>query len=170
MYRSDTSARYASGDADGNATRIRSERDPNSGRTRRGMSHRPGVLAEPPAVGLEPSPPAYSRAMRSQRSVVDYALARRAVLADLGAGRVPRSDICDAHPYPLRAARHRGEPAARRCPVCRRELLTLVHYVYGEQLGSLAGSARTPAQLRTLASEVEELSLIHISEPTRLGM
>lgn len=110
-------------------------------------------------MGLEPPPPAYSRAMRSQRSVVDYALARRAVLADLGAGRVSRSDICDAHPYLLRAARYHGEPSARRCPVCRRELLTLVHYVYGEQLGSLAGSARTPAQLRTLASEVEEFAV-----------
>jgi hypothetical protein len=52
------------------------------------------------------------------RSVIDYALARRAALADLRAGRMSRLDVCDANPYLLRAARYHGEPTGRSCPVC----------------------------------------------------
>ena len=44
--------------------------------------------------------------MWSQRSVIDYGLARRATLTSLlGAGAVTREDACDAHPYLLLAAR-----------------------------------------------------------------
>ena len=50
----------------------------------------------------------------SQRSVIDYGLARRATLTSLlGAGAVTREDACDAHPYLLLAARHHGEPTGR---------------------------------------------------------
>jgi hypothetical protein len=104
--------------------------------------------------------------MSSQRSVVDYALARRAVLADLAAGRAARADVCDAHPYLLRAARYHGQTTTRSCPVCRREQLTEVSYVYGDQLGGLAGSARTPDQLRNLAGEVAEF-VVYVVEVCR---
>ena len=57
----------------------------------------------------------------SQRSVIDYGLARRATLTALFARARPRADdACDAHPYLLRAARFHGEPTGRDCPVCRR--------------------------------------------------
>src|SRR3954471_2416526 len=61
------------------------------------------------------------------RSVVDYALVRRAALADLAAGRVARREVCDAQPYLLRAARYHGQPTQEPCPVCRH---ALVHVTY----------------------------------------
>ena len=48
--------------------------------------------------------------MGSMRSVVDYALARRATLKSVLAGRTTVADVCDAHPYLLRAAKFHGEP------------------------------------------------------------
>ncbi|HEX2289113.1 MAG TPA: DUF5318 family protein, partial [Pseudonocardiaceae bacterium] len=66
--------------------------------------------------------------MRTQRQVVDYALQRRALLAEVYAGRVGVMDVCDATPYLLRAAKFHGEPSSVTCPVCRKETLTLVSW------------------------------------------
>ena len=73
--------------------------------------------------------------MAARRSVVDYALARRATLASLQAGRTTLADVCDAHPYLLRAAKHHGEPTEDRCPICGKTNVTHVTYVYGDELG-----------------------------------
>lgn len=90
--------------------------------------------------------------MRSQRQVVDYALQRRALLADVHSGRVGVAEVCDASPYLLRAARFHGEPTDATCPVCRKERLAHVSWVFGESLGAASGSAREPAQIEQLAS------------------
>ena len=58
--------------------------------------------------------------MWSQRSVIDYSLARRAALTGLATGSLDTLDACDAHPYLLRAARFHGERTDLLCPVCRR--------------------------------------------------
>jgi hypothetical protein len=97
----------------------------------------------------------------AQRRVVNYALQRRAVLRGLYGGQAFNGfDICDADPYLLRAARFHGTPTEDPCPVCRvtdgRERLTHVTYVYGEQLGHLAGSAIDPARLPSMAFEYGE--------------
>ena len=42
--------------------------------------------------------------MRTQRGLVDYALQRRALLAQVMAGRTGVTDVCDASPYLIRAA------------------------------------------------------------------
>jgi hypothetical protein len=90
----------------------------------------------------------------SQRSVVDFGLARRATLESLrGAGPVTPEDACDAHPYLLRAARFHGEPTERDCPVCRGPRLVELSYVYGEQLGRFEGRLRSPAALAEMAHE-----------------
>jgi hypothetical protein len=90
----------------------------------------------------------------SQRSVVDYGLARRATLTSLlGPGSTTPQDACDAHPYLLRAARFHGEPTGRDCPVCRRERLVDVSYVYGEQLGRYEGRVKRRAELAEMAHE-----------------
>lgn len=73
--------------------------------------------------------------------VVDYTLAKRALLRDLRLGLLNRWDVCDAHPELLRAARHVGQPTARRCPICARENLRLVTYVYGDGLKAKNGRA-----------------------------
>jgi hypothetical protein len=96
----------------------------------------------------------------TSRSVVDYALARRSALADLGAGRVVTSDVCDAHPYLLRAARFHGEDTGRPCPVCRRTELTQVTYTYGDCFrGETNGRVRRTAELAELAAELGEFTV-----------
>ncbi|RJL32132.1 DUF5318 family protein [Bailinhaonella thermotolerans] len=94
--------------------------------------------------------------MWSQRSVVDYGLAKRAALASLSSGRVTTTDLCDAHPYLLRAAKHHGEPTDRQCPVCRRRKVTHVTYVYGSELGRCEGRVKMTAELVEMAREYGE--------------
>ena len=67
-------------------------------------------------------------------------------------------DACDAHPYLLRAARYHGEPTAQPCPVCRREPLTHVTYVYGDELGQYSGRIKSTAELEAMAREHGEFT------------
>lgn len=93
------------------------------------------------------------------RDVVDYALQRRARLTDLSAGRIPRGDVCDAHPYLQLAARHYGAPAAHPCPVCTKSRLVHVHYVYGEALGRTAGQAKSVGELAVMQSRYADFDV-----------
>jgi Family of unknown function (DUF5318) len=97
--------------------------------------------------------------MRSQRQVVDYSLRRRSLLRDVYSGRVGTFEVCDASPYLLSAARFHGEATEERCPVCRRENLTYVHYIYGDELKQSAGQARSRTELATLATSVREIQV-----------
>src|SRR5690606_25169845 len=97
--------------------------------------------------------------MRAQRRVVDYSLKRRALLRDVYAGRVSLFEVCDASPYLKNAARYHGEMIDVRCPICRRENLWLVHYIYGDALRDSAGQARPVRELRALATAVPEFQV-----------
>jgi Family of unknown function (DUF5318) len=90
------------------------------------------------------------------RLVVNYGLAKRAALAELRSGSLTRADACDAHPYLLRAAKYHGEPTDKACPVCRRERLTHVSYVYGDELGPYAGRVKASDELAAMAGEYGE--------------
>jgi Family of unknown function (DUF5318) len=94
--------------------------------------------------------------MRSQRQVVDYSLQKRALLREVFSGRIGAYEVCDASPYLKNAARFHGEPTDQRCPICRRENLTYVHYIYGDELKQSAGQARTSAELASLAMTLRE--------------
>src|SRR4051794_14564978 len=63
---------------------------------------------------------------RQLLGVVDYTLAKRALLREFRGGLLSRFEICDAHPELLRAARYMGEPSSRTCPVCDRDELKLL--------------------------------------------
>ena len=65
---------------------------------------------------------------------VDYRLARASVLADYRGGVLDRSEVCDAHPELVRAAREVGTPTAGDCPICERPKLVHVTYVFGPRL------------------------------------
>lgn len=104
--------------------------------------------------------------VRNLRQVVDYALQRRALLAEVYAGRVSLTDVCDATSYLLQAAKFHGEPSSVTCPVCRKESLTLVSWVYGDELKQAAGSARTADELNRFATLYEEFS-VHVVEVCR---
>lgn len=86
------------------------------------------------------------------RDVVDHTLQRRAVLAGVAAGRTSPWELCDAHPHLVSAARHHGVPTRRSCPICKRNGLADVHFVYGESLKHVAGQAKSPAEVRRLAA------------------
>jgi hypothetical protein len=91
-----------------------------------------------------------------RRSVVDYGLARRATLASVFAGRTTVTDVCDAHPYLLRAAKFHGEPTDTACPICRKAKLTHVTYVYGDELGRYEGRVKQRPELAEMATEYAE--------------
>jgi Family of unknown function (DUF5318) len=97
--------------------------------------------------------------MRNQRQVVDYSLQKRALLREVYSGRVGTYEVCDASPYLLSAARFHGEPTEDRCPVCRRENVTHVHYIYGDELKHSAGQARSRVELPVLAKSVREVQV-----------
>src|ERR1051325_9699139 len=97
--------------------------------------------------------------MRTQRQVVDYSLQKRALLRDVHNGKVGTLEVCDASPYLKNAARFHGEPTEERCPICRRDNLTLVHYIYGDELKQSAGQARKLAELPVLAMTLREFQV-----------
>jgi hypothetical protein len=94
--------------------------------------------------------------MGPRRSLVDYGLARRATLASVFAGHTTVADVCDAHPYLLRAAKFHGEATDTGCPICRKTKLTHVTYVYGEELGRYEGRVKQGPELAEMAMEYGE--------------
>ncbi len=90
---------------------------------------------------------------------MDYALRRRALLAEVHAGRTGVPEVCDASPYLSRAAKYHGEPTDSPCPICRRERLTLVSYVYGDGLGAVSGQAKTGPELSRMDGMQDEFSV-----------
>jgi len=111
---------------------------------------------------------------------VDYSLQKRALLRELHTGKIMTHEVCDASPYLKSAARYHGEPTEDRCPVCRKDNLTLVHYIYGDELKNSAGQARKLAELPVLAMTLGEFQVFvveiclscswnHLSEQYLLG-
>jgi hypothetical protein len=109
-------------------------------------------LARPRRVSLD-------GVFRTQRDVVDYGLARRAALGDLFAGRASTMDVCDVHPYLLRAAKYHGEPTTDPCPVCRRGPLIHVTYTYGDVFKDTNGRVRATGELRAMEREHAEFTV-----------
>lgn len=81
------------------------------------------------------------------------------MLRDVHSGRIGALEVCDASPYLKNAAKFHGEPTDERCPICRRDNLTLVHYIYGDELKQSAGQARTLAELSVLAMTLREFQV-----------
>jgi hypothetical protein len=91
--------------------------------------------------------------------VVDYTLARRSALASVRRGTLGTSDVCDAHPELMRAARNIGEADDRKCPVCSHETLRNVTYVYGEELKRNNGRVVYPQEwLAELAADHDQFT------------
>jgi len=104
--------------------------------------------------------------VRLQRQVVDYALQRRSLLAQVYSGRTGVTEVCDANPYLLRAAKFHGKPSSVMCPICRKEQLTLVSWVFGDHLGAVSGSARSAEELVLLTTRFSEFA-VHVVEVCR---
>ena len=104
------------------------------------------------------------------RCVIDYALARRAVLTGLTSGRVRPEDACDAHIYLRRAARYHGEPTGETCPVCAGEELVHVTYAFGECFNDdTNGRAWATRDIPDLAKRLPEFSVFVVEVCTACG-
>jgi Family of unknown function (DUF5318) len=97
--------------------------------------------------------------MRTQRQWVDYSLQRRSLLREVYSNRVGTYEVCDASPYLKSAARFHGDQTEDRCPICRRENLTHVNYIYGDELKTSAGQARSRVELPSLAMTLREFTV-----------
>ena len=102
---------------------------------------------------LEPYPAQTVADPARPRHVLDYVLARRAVLEEIKRNALAAESICDADPYLLRAATHHGEQTERTCPVCRKGDLVHVAYVYGDDLGYMSGRVKSSQELTDMAFE-----------------
>jgi hypothetical protein len=98
-------------------------------------------------------------AVPQQRQVIDYALARRALLVQLSRGQLTAADVCDAHPDLQRAARYHGESTDMGCPICRKTRLTRVTYAYGDELLHASGRARSSRTLDALAQRYAHIRI-----------
>jgi hypothetical protein len=106
------------------------------------------------AKPLHDGPASYTADMR----LVDYTLAKRAKLTELRGGRLARTDVCDAHPELLRAARNVGEQTPVPCPVCGAEPLVHVTYVFGDALRQANGRVWPRNGLADLHRSMDEVA------------
>ncbi|MEX2622015.1 MAG: DUF5318 family protein [Egibacteraceae bacterium] len=124
---------------------------------------------------------------------IDYRMAKRALVRKVSRGAVALTDVCDAHPELLRAARNIGEATERACPICAladdraavprdpASTLRLVTYVYGDDLKRKSGQvvwnrdelAGLAATHRSFTAYVVEACLVcgwnHLVESYLLG-
>jgi hypothetical protein len=87
---------------------------------------------------------------------VDYTLAKQDVLRRYKTGRVPRADICDAHPELVRAASSVGVNLDVECPVCEKNALKRISYVFGPSLRRYNGRICTPERMEMLLRNHDE--------------
>jgi hypothetical protein len=109
------------------------------------------------------------------RGFTDYRMAKRALVRQVTRGTVPVTDVCDAHPELMQAARNVGAVADRRCPICRiadrraeiapdgADNLRLVTYVFGDGLRRKSGLVVwTRDELDQLAARHDSLSVYQV--------
>jgi hypothetical protein len=104
------------------------------------------------------------------RGLIDYALARRAVLREFHRGRLGRSEICDAHPELLRAARAIGVTTDTTCPICEDGPLRQVRYVFGDGIREPQGRLVADAdELAAVSGRFDELTTYEVEVCTACG-
>lgn len=98
--------------------------------------------------------------MWSRRLEVSYALQRRAKLEALRRpSRALMDDPCDAEPLLVTSALHHGEPAGEECPICASDQLSLLNYVFGEQLGQFSGRIKSTEELEEMENQFGEFTV-----------
>lgn len=109
------------------------------------MSFRPDAVRGAPAGGFG--------------GVVDFRLARNAVVKEYKKGRLSKLDVCDAHPELLRNATHCGRPSPEACPICESpDDMVLVTYVFGTGLPASGRCILSVRELDKLQKGSRELA------------
>lgn len=76
----------------------------------------------------------FQRPQVFRSGLVDHRMARRSLINQYKSGRLGRDEVCDMHPELMRAALSIGKHIDAECPICTRERLRLVTYVFGPRL------------------------------------
>ncbi|HZK31945.1 MAG TPA: DUF5318 family protein [Corynebacterium sp.] len=97
------------------------------------------------------------------RNEVSHRWQRQMLLRAFHEGKIPRDNLCDADFLLLAAARHHGHPVERPCPVCGRDSLHEVRWIYDERLGRRSGTARTEKEIAEIAKAVPYIT-VHLVE------
>ncbi len=77
--------------------------------------------------------------------LVDYTLAKRSLVERFRRGSLDRTELCDAHPDLIRAAKNIGTEVPGSCPICASPSVRQVRYVYGDKLKHLSGRVVYPS-------------------------
>ena len=88
---------------------------------------------------------------------VDHRLARRHVVNEVKRGRLAASEVCDAHPELLRAARGVGQVSEIVCPICEDATVRYVTYAFGPRLPAHGKLVETEKELARLDRGKAEL-------------
>lgn len=67
-------------------------------------------------------------------------------------GRISRTEVCDAHPELIRAAKNVGTETDADCPICEDDKLRIITYVFGYRLPASGRCVSTSKELRQLAA------------------
>lgn len=87
---------------------------------------------------------------RQRRGIVDHRLARRMLINQVRLGRIAQTEVCDAHPELIRAARNVGVATSADCPICEEAKLVIVTYVFGHRLPASGRCVSTAKEIRDL--------------------
>ena len=109
-------------------------------------------------TGVSFHPGRAERDAASGVGAVDYRLQRRRTLADFRSGKVAPSEVCDAHPELIRAARNVGTETQTTCPICEETELRLVTYVFGHGIGPQGRCVSTAKEMRSLNASAQDLN------------
>jgi hypothetical protein len=93
---------------------------------------------------------------RQRRGIVDHRLARRMLINQVRLGRISRTEVCDAHPELIRAARNVGVETSAECPICEDSKLSIVTYVFGHRLPASGRCVSTAKEIRDLKRMVRK--------------
>ena len=96
------------------------------------------------------------RGGEERRGIVDHRLARRMLINQVRLGRISRTEVCDAHPELIRAARNVGTPTSAECPICEESKLAIVTYVFGHGLPPSGRCVTTAKEMRRLRNSAGE--------------
>lgn len=84
---------------------------------------------------------------------VSHRLSRARLIQDYKAGLVSREAVQDADFLLLAAADFHGYPSPTACPICGEKEMRTVYWVYGDELKSRAGTARSLEEIDAFAAE-----------------
>jgi hypothetical protein len=94
-------------------------------------------------------------ARTSRDATIDYRMVRRAFIERVRNGDVSLREACDAERDLLRAARHYGTARRTPCPLCARDSLRNVTYLFGPRLPKSGRCITSNSELRDFDRRTE---------------